>query len=154
MKMKDNKNSKFQSPVILHPTSFVLWKYGYSSVAGTFHSRTSLPSQDACGASVIINSTGDEVLIAAVSDGAGSAISGRSGSKIACLHFIEEVKTYYARGGDGAQLADGFIENWIYEYQQIISFKSRENGLSSQDYACTLLTAVVERDRAFYFQIG
>src|SRR5262245_18618072 len=152
--MKDNTNLNLQSPLILHPSSSIPWKYGYSSVAGTFHSRSSHPSQDACGASVIIDSAGNEVLIATVSDGAGSAVGGRIGSAIACLHFIEEVKAYYARGGDLGQLANGFIENWIDEYQQIISFKSREDGLSVQDYACTFLTAVLERDRAFYFQIG
>jgi len=152
--MKENKNTNLQSPFILHSSSFIPWRYGYSSVAGTFHTRSSLPSQDACGAGVIIDSAGHEVLIAAVSDGAGSAISGRTGSKIACHHFIEAVKSYYARGGDGAQLANGFIENWIDNYQQIIYSKSREIGLSMQDYACTLLTAVVEKDRAAYFQIG
>jgi Protein phosphatase 2C len=145
--MKDNANSNLES-------SFINWKYVYSSVAGTFHARSSLPNQDACDARVIIDAAGHEVLIAAVSDGAGSAISGRTGSKLACHHIIEEVKSYFARAGDGVQLADGFIENWIDDYQQIIYSKSREDGLTMQDYACTLLTAIVERDRVAYFQIG
>jgi Protein phosphatase 2C len=131
-----------------------MWRYGYSSVAGTFHSNSLLPSQDACSASVIFDSAGNEVLVAAVSDGAGSAIFGRMGSMIACQYFIDDVKRYFAQGRDSAQLADGFIEDWIDVYQQIISIKSRENGSTLQDYACTLLAAVVEGNRAAFFQIG
>jgi hypothetical protein len=131
-----------------------MWKYVFSSVAGSYHDRTSLPGQDACGVEVIFDTGGNEVLIAVASDGAGTAIKGHIGSRIACDLFIEEVKSHFARSRDCVQLADGFIEDWIVKFQHLISVSSNESSLDPQDFACTLLASVVGSNHAAFFQIG
>jgi Protein phosphatase 2C len=131
-----------------------MWKYGFSSVAGTFHTRSSMPGQDACAAEVISDAWGNEVLIAVASDGAGSALQGQVGSRMACQLFLERVKAHFASSGDCRGLANGFIEDWVAQFQQFVATQAGEEGLGMQDFACTLLAAVVCHEQAAYFQIG
>ncbi|HKX33105.1 MAG TPA: PP2C family serine/threonine-protein phosphatase [Blastocatellia bacterium] len=131
-----------------------MWQYVFSSVAGTAHAKASLPVQDACRAEVVTDARGAEVLIAVASDGAGSAAHGRTGSKLACELLADEVRAHLAEGGDCARLAGGFIEDWVVKYQRLIARDLGGDGPERQDFACTLVAAVVEREQAAYFQIG
>jgi hypothetical protein len=131
-----------------------MWKYGFASVLGTAHARAELPVQDASRATVITDSNGTEILIAVVSDGAGSAAQSHIGSARACDFWIETISTYLAAGGQCARLAHDFWPRWIDAFQQQIGQIAPAAGFVMNDYACTFVAAVIAPDCAVYFQLG
>lgn len=131
-----------------------MWKYGFASVAGTSHLKSSTPCQDASHVEVVLDVGGSEVLVAAVSDGAGSASLAQLGSTLACDLFVNEVKSHIAGGDTRAILSDNFIADWIDKFRRLAVGWSGAGSGRIQDFACTLLAAVVWRDRAVYFQLG
>lgn len=131
-----------------------MWKYGFSSVVGTAHVRTSTPLQDASRAEVVIDSGSNEILIAVAADGAGSAAHSATGASLACDRFIDDLKTHLANGGALAQLPDCFIQDWIEKFQFLVNGLAADAGAKPQDFACTLLAAIVGRDETVYFQLG
>jgi Protein phosphatase 2C len=131
-----------------------MWKYGYSSVAGTLHLKSSTRCQDASRAEVVLDVSGSEVLIAAVSDGAGSAALAQLGSSLACDLFVDDVKSHIEGGSAGAISSDNFFAELVGKFRRLASGWSRAESTRMQDFACTLLAAVVWPDRAVYFQIG
>ncbi|HEY8460133.1 MAG TPA: PP2C family serine/threonine-protein phosphatase [Blastocatellia bacterium] len=131
-----------------------MWKYGFASVAGTHHLKSSAPCQDASRVEVVVDALGAEVLVAVASDGAGSAALAQIGSALACDLFIDEVRSCIERGDAGALLSDNFIADWIAKFRGVATGWSGPGSARIQDFACTLLAAVVWRERAIYFQIG
>lgn len=131
-----------------------MWKYGFASVAGTWHVKASLPVQDACCAEVFITAQGEEVLIAVASDGAGSAAHAQFGSALACDFFVAQVQAHFAGGGSWQQLADDFIGGWIERFQQQVLREAGQAESELPGFACTLLAAVIGRAGAVCFQLG
>jgi serine/threonine protein phosphatase PrpC len=130
-----------------------MWKYGFASVVGTSHLKSSLPCQDASRGGIFVEPNGEEILLAVASDGAGSAARAQLGAQLACDLFVDEVKAHFAGQRGWERLAEGFIQNWIGRFQTLAAGRSGEIQ-KTQDFACTLLAAVVGRERAAYFQIG
>lgn len=131
-----------------------MWRYGFASVIGTGHVKSATPLQDASRVEVAFDARGDEVLIAVTSDGAGSAGNSDVGARLACDQFVHDLKSHFATGGDLSQLSNDFISNWVDKFQALINGLAAEAGLKAQDFACTLLAAVVGREQAVYFQLG
>ena len=131
-----------------------MWKYGFASVAGTFHVKSSTPCQDASRVEVVRDAGGAEILIAVASDGAGSATQAQRGSALACDLFIDEVRSQIEWGNTRALLSDNFIANWLAKFRGIATGWSGPESARINDFASTLLAAVVWNDRAIYFQIG
>jgi hypothetical protein len=130
-----------------------MWKYGFASVAGASHLKSSAPCQDASRCEVFVAPDGEEILLAVVSDGAGSAARAQLGAQLACDLFISEAQSHFAGQAGWTQLADDFIRNWIGKFQNLATGWSGE-AQKTQDFACTLLAAVVGQGSAVYFQIG
>jgi hypothetical protein len=128
-----------------------MWKYGFASVAGTSHDKSSMACQDSCRAEVFTGQQGEEILLAVASDGAGSAAHANLGSVLACDLLVDEIKAHFSAGNSWAQLGDDFIRRWIGRFQGLAVSRS---GDSPREFACTLLAAVVGREHAAYFQIG
>ncbi|HEX4951664.1 MAG TPA: PP2C family serine/threonine-protein phosphatase [Blastocatellia bacterium] len=131
-----------------------MWKYGFASVIGTWHARAGVPLQDASRATVIRDARGAELLLAAVSDGAGSAAQSHIGSRLACEFWLEAVTEHCAAGGTLAELVDGFVPRWLMQCQQRFAQTAQVSGFTLEDYACTFLAAVVGAEEAVYVQLG
>ncbi|HZF41652.1 MAG TPA: PP2C family serine/threonine-protein phosphatase [Blastocatellia bacterium] len=131
-----------------------MWKYGFASVEGTFHLKSLTPCQDASRVEVVVDAGGAEVLLAVASDGAGSATLAQIGSTLACSLFVDEVKSHIEGGNTRALLSDNFIVDWVGKFRRTAAGWSRADSARMQDFACTLLAAIVWHDRAIYFQIG
>lgn len=131
-----------------------MWKYGFASVVGTAHVRASTFLQDASRAEVFVDSNGHEILIAIAADGAGSAAHSAIGANTACDRFIDDLKAELASGSALAQLPDHFIQDWIVKFQFLIKGLAADAAANPQDFACTLLAAVIGPDEAVYFQLG
>lgn len=136
------------------PDYMIMWKYGSASVAGTFHLKSSTPCQDASRVEIVVDPGGAEVLIATASDGAGSATLAQLGSRLACDLFVDDVKSRIEGGNARSLLSDNFIEDWLGKFRRLAAGWSRAENARIQDFACTLLAAVVWSDRALYFHIG
>ncbi len=122
------------------------WRAAYASVAGTSHVRTGLPCQDASGCRVL-----GPVLVAAVADGAGSVPLAAEGAQLTVERFLTGI-------GDAAQadpaldfLTLGYVRDWL------AALRMEMMGLGEaplEDYACTLLGAVIGEGVAVFVQIG
>ncbi len=130
-----------------------MWKYGLASVAGTSHLKSQSPCQDASRVEVFAAPHGEVILIAVASDGAGSATHAQLGAQLACDLLIDEVTAHFADYRGWAWLGEAFIRNWIGRFQSLAASWAGESP-KTQDFACTLLAAVVGREHAVYFQIG
>jgi hypothetical protein len=131
-----------------------MWKYGFASVAGTAHVKSSVPLQDFSVAELMLDARGEQVFIAIASDGAGSAANSQAGAKLACETLLRELQSHFANGGELKLLTKDFVANWIEKFQNLIRNFATETEMKSQDFACTLLAAIVGKDQAAYFQIG
>jgi hypothetical protein len=131
----------------------VSWNVIGASIVGSSHIRSSSPCQDSCFYQVVSDKVGNEILVALVSDGAGSAQFGEVGSELACeaggkvlLDIIESV-------GE-AKLAADVASNVLDVVRAQIEQAAQARGVTARALACTLLGAVVGPTRALYFQIG
>ncbi|BCZ81913.1 hypothetical protein PTKU64_55880 [Paraburkholderia terrae] len=129
------------------------WKVIGASVVGSSHIHSSAPCQDSCFYHVTSDVAGTELLVALVSDGAGSAQFGEVGSEIACeaggKRLIEIVET----NGEAA-LEPNVATEVLDVIRTRIDEAAQARGVTPRALACTLLGAVIGPTRAFYFQIG
>lgn len=129
------------------------WKYVGASVQGTSHLSSSLPCQDASRWISFETEKDGEVLVLAVADGAGSAVRAADGAKLACDEFLTQVRRYL-EGGTIATITKSESEIWVREISQAIDFQAKSCELTSRDFACTFLAAILGRDYAACLQIG
>jgi len=87
------------------------WKFLNASVLGTSHQKTDLPCQDECIIDSVKDAFGNEVLIAVVSDGAGSAKHANQASETTCSTLftvlekaITSVKEVSSFGSSGKRI--------------------------------------------------
>jgi serine/threonine protein phosphatase PrpC len=131
-----------------------MWRTLCQSVVGSFHVQTGLPCQD-YGAYQVL---GQDVLIGAVADGAGSAKHSDLGAKKtveAALQFLEEnlKKTALAATETEAELKEIFRRLLAY-VQQILQEEAEKEQLDINDLATTLLVVLVTSKRLAAMQIG
>ena len=113
-----------------------------------------MPCQDTSECKIVQDMSGEKVLVAVVSDGAGSAKFSDQGSSLACSLFVKEVSRYLGSGKTVKDLDRSFIENWIDHFQKEISLEAKNLEVSSREFACTILAAIVGNDYAAFFQVG
>ncbi len=131
-----------------------MWKYANASVRGTSHAKTDKPCQDFSLCRTFAASGAQEVLLAAASDGAGSASRSEEGSELACTMFADALERHFGRGGRIEQLTREFCEAWLSRFQRAIRARAAKAGCRSREFACTFLAAVVSGDTAVFIQIG
>lgn len=129
------------------------WKAIAASVAGTRHTAIGGECEDAFAYKFIETSVG-EVLVAAVSDGAGSASRSAEGARIACTQFLIEVEELLTRPGGAAAFSERELwAAWECTRATLVDHAETE-GINLKELACTLLTAVVFSDSALIGQVG
>lgn len=92
--------------------------------------------------------------MAVVSDGAGSAARSEVGSAVACDSFQDELAKLLEGGGTLDDLDRAFFLRWLIRFNAEIQARADAEGLSTRDFACTLLGAIVAPDAAAFCQIG
>jgi hypothetical protein len=130
------------------------WRYVVSSVVGTSHETRDLPCQDASACEVLDRREGGPVLIAVAADGAGSAAYAEIGAGIACDVLIDEAVAFYREGRTAKSLSRRHVVGWLERVREEIDALAEVEGLARRDFACTMLLAVAEGDRAIFAQIG
>ncbi|MDX2263413.1 MAG: PP2C family serine/threonine-protein phosphatase [Hyphomicrobiales bacterium] len=130
------------------------WKIAAASALGTSHAKIETPCQDSFSTKLFRDRVGGDVLVAAVSDGAGSAKKAEQGSWLTCATIVEAAEIFLADGGLVGDIRRETAADWIRMAQAAIDIRAENEGATRRDYACTLLVAVVGEDAAAIFQVG
>jgi Protein phosphatase 2C len=94
------------------------------------------------------------MLIAVVSDGAGSASRADFASQTTCLELIRQIETWVAEGGCLSSLARETVDCWIDNVIQTLRGRAKAEGKPLREYASTLIAALVGDGAAAFFQVG
>jgi hypothetical protein len=129
------------------------WKLLCGSAAGTSHQRRGDGCQDYAHG-VVLDTGNSSILVAACSDGAGSAPQAALGARLAALGFIR-FASEALRGGLFIQDIDAQLAlRWHEQIRGIMSLEASLRNLELRDLACTLLTAIIADDKAVFSQVG
>jgi hypothetical protein len=120
-----------------------MWKLVYASVAGTSHAHSGQPCQDFCAGHVAGN-----ILIAACSDGAGSAELSHLGSQAAVESFMEQAASLET------EPTREQIKMWVSAARARVLDEAAAHETSPRQLACTLLVAIVGENWLAIAQIG
>jgi len=130
-----------------------MWKVIRSSEVGTSHIGSDKPCQDSCFAGVFQGYDAHDYLVCVVSDGAGSAIRGGDGAELACEVIARNVEASLNEISFNP-FTELSAHTWVKNVQSTIAQTALSYGLTSRDYACTLLGAVIGSTSAIFFQVG
>jgi len=124
------------------------WRYAAASAIGTSH-QTSPQGicQDAHSLRFVESL---DVFVGVVSDGAGSASHSQAGSRRACDVVLESIAAAAPEMLYCSSLAEEVLERVRVELLQLAA----DAGMAVREFACTLLVAVVGREKAAFWQIG
>src|SRR5688572_22582577 len=130
------------------------WRIAQAWAVGLTHISQNTGCQDRLSCR-IINARDGEVLIAVISDGAGSAERGFQGAEIACKLFTDEISAFLDSANASVKsLTEDFGKRWISYFQQKVAEIARADKKAVRDYASTLVAAVVSETSAVFYQIG
>lgn len=131
-----------------------MWSYLNVSVKGTSHEAKNIPCQDNNYCSIVQDINGAQILIAIVSDGAGSASKADIGSSETCTKFSAFLIDCLKNGMVLNAFTEKFFKSWIVEFQNELATKATSEELTIRDYASTFLAAIVSAESACFVQIG
>jgi hypothetical protein len=130
------------------------WRIAFASAIGTSHETNGVVCQDASGCE-ILQVNDDAILIAVVSDGAGSAKHSDVGAERAVSVVTNSIRSYFLQeGGSFAQLTRAEAVRWLQTVQSALEVEAAKHGHDRREYACTLLVAIVGTGAAAFIQIG
>ena len=130
------------------------WRIVRASAIGSSHIVGGVPCQDFALHCLVESARGGHVLIAVISDGAGSAEQASVASSTACHALVAHVQKFIAGGGSVYSLKRQQVEQWVKQIAQQLEKDAHASGHHVRDYACTLLAAIVADDAAAFLQIG
>ena len=130
------------------------WRTAFATSIGTSHQKTGTLCQDAGSSIVVETENGIELLIAAVSDGAGTASRSDVGSLTAVAEFLEHFSRAAIANPTLDVLDRNFVDEWFARLRSTIADIANDAGEELPSYACTFLGVVVGPERAVYVQIG
>lgn len=128
------------------------WRILRGSARGTSHAATGAPCQDASEARVL-DARGEQIVLLACADGAGSAPLSHEGAQLACAAVIGEASDFLRRHPLDA-VDRAAVEEWFVGVHASVADRAGELEAPVRDLACTLLLAVVGASRAVFAQIG
>jgi hypothetical protein len=124
-----------------------MWRYAAAHATGTSHIKAGLPCQDRLACAVL----GNRTLVAAVSDGAGSAALAERGAEIA----VETVVRCLSRALDAGRSDYGaMLREAAVGAREAVLTEAQKHESEPRDLASTLLVAVVGPSGGGALQIG
>lgn len=130
------------------------WRVAMASSIGTSHIAAAQPCQDAHFHIEATTPDGARVMVLAASDGAGTAAAAEVGAALTCETFGRLVAAYVGQGGTVSQIGRPLVERWVEGLVYRLKLHAGQTGASLDDYACTLLAAIVADGDAVFVQIG
>lgn len=130
------------------------WRYARSSVIGSSHQQNNLPCQDASACVTVLTPAGQSVLVAVVSDGAGSAKHAEVGAQFTCSLFIGTAIQHITSGRSLRELTRDWVKEWLLYLQHEMTALASVERAARKDFSCTIAAALVADDVAMFFQVG
>ena len=124
-----------------------MWRFVTARVTGTSHTKAGLPCQDQFYCRV----AGNQTLVAAVADGAGSAAWAERGADIAVKTVVDFLSCQL---DDGRLDYDAMLREAAVEARETVLAEARRCGAEPRDLASTLLVTVVGPDGGSALQVG
>jgi len=126
------------------------WRAIGSSVAGTSHTATGKPCEDAVRFSVVTHE-GEETLICCASDGAGSAQHAAWASDFCTTTMTERLAAIVA---NGEQVTEADVYTVCEEIYDHFKEEARTREVALNEFSCTLLGCCISERRSVFFQVG
>jgi hypothetical protein len=128
------------------------WRLVAASVEGTSHAANNTACQDSNWASPTVGGDVSPVLCAFAADGAGTASNGRDGAELA----METVARFMRcnAGHEGFVPDEATLRETVLAVREVIANASEAAGLTTRDFACTLLGVVSTPTYTGVVQIG
>jgi hypothetical protein len=130
------------------------WRYVAASVIGTSHEKAGGACQDASGCRIYALPGGGQVLVAAVADGAGSAVSGGEGAARTCRALLGLMEEHLASGRTVEEITRDTVSSWVTTIQNLLLEQAHAVSRERRDFACTILGLLVGESHAVCFQVG
>jgi len=127
-----------------------MWAAVFASVIGTSHESMDLPCQDAANL-LRITVGSEQVLLAAIADGAGSASHSQIGSSEAVQYLLKLVAHDNLKF---EEITRTQVLEWYSAVLKHLKSVAARESISLHELACTLLLGVVWREGAVFGQIG
>lgn len=131
-----------------------MWRITGASRQGTGHIDRGQPCQDAHEAESFEAPDGTPVLVAIVSDGAGSAAHSEVGSKLVCRTIQGGVVRAVREGLTSSTMTEEHVRGWIRNALDAVRFQAENMGVRPRELASTCLGMVAWPDRAIGWQLG
>jgi len=132
---------------------FRQWRIAKAVVEGTSHAASGAPCQDYADISELKTGNGP-VLLAVVSDGAGSAAHSDVGSQLATKTVLDLIEMHFEAGGSIETIDRPLAAAWIDRIGHEMAKHASKHERALRDYACTLLIAIVGEYAAAFLQVG
>jgi Protein phosphatase 2C len=130
-----------------------IWRWAGACSIGTSHIKAGIDCQDRAGCLLFQTGFGS-VIVAAVSDGAGTAQEAASGASIVCKEFHRRAGAYLQNGGALASIDAEQTADWIDSIRDRIAVVAKAARLRPRDYAATLVGLLADNDRTVVVHIG
>lgn len=130
------------------------WRTAFATSIGTSHEKTGTVCQDAGGCRVVHAPDGSEILVIAVSDGAGTASRSDIGSAMAVDHFLERFAEAATSSADLKAIDRAFVDTWFTELRGSIRSRAEADAEDMANYACTMIGVVAAPGNTASIQIG
>lgn len=130
-----------------------MWRWAGACAIGTSHIKSGLECQDRAACRTVETASGG-VIVAVVSDGAGSAQEAAAGASIVCTEFHRRAGAYLRGGGSIQNIDTELVADWIDSIRDKIGVASNAAGLRPRDYAATLIALLADNDRGVVVHVG
>lgn len=127
-----------------------MWRAIGKSVVGTSHLKGQLPCQDYADY-LRCQIGGEPVLVAGISDGAGSAALSHLGSQAAVGALLRQAASCERPVAD---ISRGDVQVWFSSALAHLKSVAEQERIETRDLACTALVAVLGDRHAVFAQIG
>lgn len=131
------------------------WFITTASVAGKSHVERDIPCQDSSHFEIL-----EDIVFAAVADGAGSQSHSEIGSKLACREAVAKLIEYYSRNKttdfskvnerEWKKHVQGIVTNILLEF----NLEASKHGIEAKSMACTLMAAIITPKGILGFHVG
>lgn len=129
------------------------WSWIGACATGTSHAREELPCDDA-GACIDVSTPNGSVLVAVVSDGAGSAPMSRFGSAMVTRSFCQSAVAYFRNGGLASNIDQGLAGDWLDDMRDRITRRAHIAGDVPRSFAATLVGVIVAPNLTVVVHVG
>lgn len=129
------------------------WKVIAESARGTSHLALDEPCQDATHSTPLLVG-GEDIMVAACADGAGSALFSYDGAHTAAKAITLAVSESLSRGIKLSEVTESDVRSWFLAAQSEVILLAESLAHEPRQYASTLVLAVIGAHRAVFAQIG